>query len=158
MKKRICLTVAIAIVVLISLFLLWNGENELLNESNATEIPLDGVSLNVFATKHKVEYTIESTEIDYIVYDGYNKSMRLEMLEDGKWYVVGDGKIGYDEPAPISPNKSHSVDYKWKEIYEHNMKSGEYRLVYTFWAMPLGEDGTRHQTNNYVVIKEFTID
>lgn len=158
MKKRTYLTVVLAIVVSIFLLLLWNGENALVQESIAAQKPLDGVSLTVSATRHKVEYTIESFETDYIVYDGYSKSMSLEMLKDGKWYIVGDRKIGHDAPAAISPENSNTVKYRWKDIYEHNMKKGQYRLVYTFWAMPRGEDGLRHQTENYVVMQEFSID
>lgn len=158
MKKRNLLIIVLAVVFSIGLFLLWNGENELIQESIAVETPLDGVSLTVSATRRKVEYTIESSIVDYIVYDGYSKSISLEMLEDGKWYVVGDRKIGHDAPAAISPGNSNAVKYRWKDIYEHNMKKGQYRLVYTFRAMPRGEDGLRYQTDNYVVIQEFSID
>ncbi|MBQ8835906.1 MAG: hypothetical protein IJ002_00175 [Clostridia bacterium] len=157
MKKYIGIAIALCLLIGVSAFALTRGENKLLSESNITEIPCDGVTLTVSATHSEVEYTIESSTVDYIVYDGYNDSMRLEMLRDGKWYKVQATGKSHDEPAAVSPNNSHTVRLKWKDVYKYNMESGQYRLVYTFWAMDKSKGHPPVESDSYVVIQEFVI-
>jgi hypothetical protein len=152
MKKSVFLIGVFCFVVLIFLLFLTRDGNELLNESSVVSAPCEGVSLEVTATAKDMRYTIRSQEIDYIIYDGFQKSMRLEMLQAGKWYVVGCPKLHIDMPEPISPGNDCTRTIRWKDYLKHNLSNGKYRLVYTFWTMQGGK-----QSENYNAITEFTI-
>ena len=152
MKKIFVIGILCLAVAVFVLFLTY-GSNELLNESNAVSVPCDGVSLEVSATKQKLDFTIKSEKIDYIVYSSFQKSMALEMLQDGKWYVVSKTKLSMDMEEPVSPDSSVAREIKWKDYYEHDLSKGRYRLVFTFWAMQGGQQG-----DNYTIMQEFMVD
>ncbi|MDF2905970.1 MAG: hypothetical protein K0R34_1291 [Herbinix sp.] len=153
-NKRIFFIALFSLVALISLlFYMRGGSNELVGESNLASTPCEGVSLEVSATAEDITYTIRSQEIDYITYDGFQRSMKLEMLKDGKWFVVNRPKLHMDMPEPISPGTDFTRTIRWKDFYKYNLSEGKYRLIFLFWAM---EDGK--QSKNYNAIAEFVID
>lgn len=151
--KKICVIGILCLAVVVLVLFLTHGHNELLNESNAVSVPCNGVSLEVSATKQELNFTIKSEKIDYIIYDSFLKSMDLEMLQDGKWYIVSKTKLRLDMTEPVSPDSSTTREVKWKDYYEHNLSKGQYRLVFMFWAMQGG-----HQSDNYTIMQEFMID
>jgi hypothetical protein len=152
-NKRIFFIALFSLVALISMQFFMHGSNELLGESNVESIPCEGVSLEVSATAEDITYTIRSQEIDYITYDGFQRSIKLEMLRDGKWFVVNRPKLHFDMPEPISPGNDFTRTIRWKDFYKYNLSVGKYRLIFLFWAM---EDGK--QSKNYNAIAEFVID
>ncbi|MDF2543414.1 MAG: hypothetical protein K0S47_3132 [Herbinix sp.] len=152
MKKSLFLISAFCFVVLVFLLFLTRGSNELLGGSNVVSTPCDGVSLEVSVTAKYMTYTIRSQEIDYIIYDGFQSSMRLEMLQAGRWYVVSCPKLHIDMPEPVSPGNDCTRTIRWKDYLKYNLSDGKYRLIFTFWTMKDGK-----QSKNYNAITEFAI-
>lgn len=152
MKKSVFLIGTFCLVVFAFLLFFTRGSNELLGESNVVTTPCKGVSLEVSATAKDMTYTIKSQEINYIIYDGFQSSIRLEMLQEGQWYIVSCPKLHIDMPAPVSPGNDCTRTIRWKDYLKYNLSNGKYRLVYTFWAMQNGK-----QSENYNAITEFAI-
>lgn len=159
-KQAIRWTIIILVICLvigIAAWLLLRDKNELFQVSKAKEVPCEGVSLAVTATKRDVEITITNTDMmNYIVWEPNH--MDLEMLMDGTWYTVKQEYRWRGPTGALSPvDEVCILNYSWKDIFPRNLNKGEYRLVFTFWAMTENEEGVLKQSENFVIIEEFTI-
>ena len=161
MKKRAVrwaiIILVICLVVGIAAWLLLRDKNELSQESKVKEVPCEGVSLEVTATNRDLEIVVRNLEMmNYIVWEP--NQMDLEMLVDGTWYVVRQEYSYPDETEMLAPTDEICIlNYRWEDIYPSCLAEGQYRLVFTFWAMVSNEEGELSQTENFVMTKEFAI-
>ena len=146
----ICL--AALLVVLAS-----RGEEKILWPSQAVEIPCDGISLTVLATRREAELTVRNDGVmNYIVFEP--NDIVLEKKVDGVWTRPKrlGGKAGPTEA--LSPREEiWTLNFKWNDMIRENLGKGEYRIVFPFWIMAKNEDGVLEQSETFVIIEEFTI-
>ena len=146
----ICL--AALLVVLVS-----SGEEKILWPSQAAEIPCDGISLTVSATRREAGLTVRNDGVmNYIVFEP--KDIVLEKKVDGVWARLKwlGGKAGPTEA--LSPqDEIRTLNFKWNDTIRENLGKGEYRIVFPFWIMEKNEDDVLEQSETFVIIEEFTI-
>lgn len=158
-RKVIILAVVFATICLAVGIMLWQpwNQNNLTQESRAKEVPCEGMSLTLTATKRDMELTVRNTDVmNYIVWEP--NQMKLEKLVDGTWYVMEQEYTWRGVTEALSPrDEVCTLSYRWRDTFPRNLSSGEYRLVFTFWAMTKNEEGILRQTDNFVLIEEFAI-
>jgi len=100
--------------------------------STCTELPLDGVWLELEATPQDCMLTIHNDNPHYIVFDLTQYPLRLELLQSDGWHRVLPERFQVLPTSSIPAQMEYTVMFRWKEQYAHTLADGTYRVLFYY--------------------------